>query len=185
MIFPLQLFQSMFNTNRHKIMKRTDILNQEWKTRRIQPIHIMTSVGSLRGTREVSSKGADVQKKFLVCSHWFVFPVFWFSVQWTAVSQSFPGRWFHWRLSTPWPLCPSCTRGLHCSRTLWCVYSEHSSANVLMSWHFSQTKVHKENTGWLYCHHMSLSPENVFVFEYVCNILSYNHGPGGGWDSSP
>lgn len=44
----------MFNTNRQKIVERTDILNQEWKTRRIQPVHIMTSVGSLRGTREVS-----------------------------------------------------------------------------------------------------------------------------------
>uniref|UniRef100_A0AAQ5XLT8 Histone-lysine N-methyltransferase EZH2 n=1 Tax=Amphiprion ocellaris TaxID=80972 RepID=A0AAQ5XLT8_AMPOC len=44
---------SMFNTNRQKIMERTDILNQEWKTRRIQPVHIMTSVSSLRGTREV------------------------------------------------------------------------------------------------------------------------------------
>ncbi|XP_053714684.1 histone-lysine N-methyltransferase EZH2 isoform X1 [Synchiropus splendidus] len=44
--------KSMFNTNRMKIMERTDILNQEWKTRRIQPAHIMTSVGSLRGTRE-------------------------------------------------------------------------------------------------------------------------------------
>lgn len=48
-------FQSMFNTNRQKINDRTDILNQEWRTRRIQPVHIMTSVGSLRGTREVSS----------------------------------------------------------------------------------------------------------------------------------
>lgn len=47
------LLQSMFNTNRQKIMERTDILNHEWKTRRIQPVHIMTSVGSLRGTREV------------------------------------------------------------------------------------------------------------------------------------
>lgn len=45
--------QSMFSTNRQKIMERTDILNHEWKTRRIQPVHIMTSVGSLRGTREV------------------------------------------------------------------------------------------------------------------------------------
>uniref|UniRef100_A0A4W6FT74 [histone H3]-lysine(27) N-trimethyltransferase n=1 Tax=Lates calcarifer TaxID=8187 RepID=A0A4W6FT74_LATCA len=44
--------KSMFNTNRQKIMERTDILNQEWKTRRIQPVHIMTSVSSLRGTRE-------------------------------------------------------------------------------------------------------------------------------------
>ncbi|KAF6719600.1 Histone-lysine N-methyltransferase EZH2 [Oryzias melastigma] len=41
----------MFNSNRQKIMERTDILNQEWKTRRIQPIHIMTPVSS-RGTRE-------------------------------------------------------------------------------------------------------------------------------------
>lgn len=45
--------QSMFSTNRQKIVERTDILNLEWKTRRIQPVHIMTSVGSLRGTREV------------------------------------------------------------------------------------------------------------------------------------
>lgn len=44
--------KSMFSTNRQKIVERTDILNHEWKTRRIQPVHIMTSVGSLRGTRE-------------------------------------------------------------------------------------------------------------------------------------
>lgn len=49
------LLQSMFSTNRQKIVERTDILNQEWKTRRIQPVHIMTSVGSLRGTREVGT----------------------------------------------------------------------------------------------------------------------------------
>uniref|UniRef100_A0A3Q3K772 Histone-lysine N-methyltransferase EZH2 n=1 Tax=Monopterus albus TaxID=43700 RepID=A0A3Q3K772_MONAL len=48
--------KSMFNFNRQKIMERTDILNQEWKTRRIQPVHIMTSVGSLRGTREVEDE---------------------------------------------------------------------------------------------------------------------------------
>uniref|UniRef100_A0A8C4DNJ4 Histone-lysine N-methyltransferase EZH2 n=1 Tax=Dicentrarchus labrax TaxID=13489 RepID=A0A8C4DNJ4_DICLA len=48
--------KSMFNTNRQKIVERTDILNQEWKTRRIQPVHIMTSVGSLRGTREVEDE---------------------------------------------------------------------------------------------------------------------------------
>uniref|UniRef100_A0A8C3G3T8 Histone-lysine N-methyltransferase EZH2 n=1 Tax=Cyclopterus lumpus TaxID=8103 RepID=A0A8C3G3T8_CYCLU len=47
--------KSMFNTNRQKILDRTDILNQEWKTRRIQPVHIMTSVGSLRGTRECTA----------------------------------------------------------------------------------------------------------------------------------
>ncbi|XP_030059526.1 histone-lysine N-methyltransferase EZH2 isoform X6 [Microcaecilia unicolor] len=46
--------QSMFNSNRQKIVERTDILNQEWKQRRIQPVHIMTSVSSLRGTRECS-----------------------------------------------------------------------------------------------------------------------------------
>ncbi|XP_063778502.1 histone-lysine N-methyltransferase EZH2 isoform X4 [Pseudophryne corroboree] len=46
--------KSMFNTNRQKILERTEILNQEWKQRRIQPVHIMTSVGSLRGTRECS-----------------------------------------------------------------------------------------------------------------------------------
>uniref|UniRef100_H3C8R8 Enhancer of zeste 2 polycomb repressive complex 2 subunit n=1 Tax=Tetraodon nigroviridis TaxID=99883 RepID=H3C8R8_TETNG len=44
--------KSMFSTDRQKIMERTDIWNQEWKTRRIQPVHITTSVGSLRGTRE-------------------------------------------------------------------------------------------------------------------------------------
>uniref|UniRef100_A0AAY3ZXK2 Histone-lysine N-methyltransferase EZH2 n=1 Tax=Denticeps clupeoides TaxID=299321 RepID=A0AAY3ZXK2_9TELE len=44
--------KSMFNSNRQKILERTDILNQEWKLRRIQPVHIMTSVSSLRGTRE-------------------------------------------------------------------------------------------------------------------------------------
>ncbi|XP_064189273.1 histone-lysine N-methyltransferase EZH2 isoform X1 [Anguilla rostrata] len=44
--------KSMFNSNRQKILERTDILNQEWKRRRIQPVHIMTSVSSLRGTRE-------------------------------------------------------------------------------------------------------------------------------------
>uniref|UniRef100_A0A3Q2CKC9 Histone-lysine N-methyltransferase EZH2 n=1 Tax=Cyprinodon variegatus TaxID=28743 RepID=A0A3Q2CKC9_CYPVA len=48
--------KSMFNSNRQKILERTDILNQEWKTRRIQPIHIMTSVSSLRGTREVEDE---------------------------------------------------------------------------------------------------------------------------------
>uniref|UniRef100_A0A3Q2Q5C0 Histone-lysine N-methyltransferase EZH2 n=1 Tax=Fundulus heteroclitus TaxID=8078 RepID=A0A3Q2Q5C0_FUNHE len=48
--------KSMFNSNRQKILERTDILNQEWRTRRIQPIHIMTSVSSLRGTREVEDE---------------------------------------------------------------------------------------------------------------------------------
>uniref|UniRef100_A0ACB8FTL7 Histone-lysine N-methyltransferase ezh2 n=1 Tax=Sphaerodactylus townsendi TaxID=933632 RepID=A0ACB8FTL7_9SAUR len=46
--------KSMFNSNRQKIQERTEILNQEWKQRRIQPVHIMTSVSSLRGTRECS-----------------------------------------------------------------------------------------------------------------------------------
>uniref|UniRef100_A0A8C5C5Z6 Histone-lysine N-methyltransferase EZH2 n=1 Tax=Gadus morhua TaxID=8049 RepID=A0A8C5C5Z6_GADMO len=48
--------KSMFNTNRQKIMDRTDVLNQEWKTRRIQPAHVMTAVSSLRGTREVEDE---------------------------------------------------------------------------------------------------------------------------------
>lgn len=43
----------MFSSNRQKILERTETLNQEWKQRRIQPVHIMTSVSSLRGTREV------------------------------------------------------------------------------------------------------------------------------------
>uniref|UniRef100_A0A3P8Y0B3 Histone-lysine N-methyltransferase EZH2 n=1 Tax=Esox lucius TaxID=8010 RepID=A0A3P8Y0B3_ESOLU len=48
--------KSMFNSNRQKILERTDILNAEWKTRRIQPVHIMTAVSSLRGTREVEDE---------------------------------------------------------------------------------------------------------------------------------
>ncbi|RXM94542.1 Histone-lysine N-methyltransferase EZH2 [Acipenser ruthenus] len=48
--------KSMFNSNRQKIFERTDTLNQEWKLRRIQPVHIMTSVSSLRGTREVEDE---------------------------------------------------------------------------------------------------------------------------------
>uniref|UniRef100_A0A3B4CJ88 Histone-lysine N-methyltransferase EZH2 n=1 Tax=Pygocentrus nattereri TaxID=42514 RepID=A0A3B4CJ88_PYGNA len=48
--------KSMFNSNRQKILERTDILNQEWKLRRIQPVHIMTPVSSLRGTREVEDE---------------------------------------------------------------------------------------------------------------------------------
>lgn len=47
--------KSMFSSNRQKILERTEILNQEWKQRRIQPVHILTSVSSLRGTREVGS----------------------------------------------------------------------------------------------------------------------------------
>lgn len=41
-------------------MERTDILNQEWKTRRIQPIHIMTPVSS-RGTREVRRRSLTLE----------------------------------------------------------------------------------------------------------------------------
>uniref|UniRef100_A0A4W4GGB0 Histone-lysine N-methyltransferase EZH2 n=1 Tax=Electrophorus electricus TaxID=8005 RepID=A0A4W4GGB0_ELEEL len=48
--------KSMFNSNRQKIVERTDILNREWKLRRIQPVHIMTPVSSLRGTREVEDE---------------------------------------------------------------------------------------------------------------------------------
>ncbi|KAK7884152.1 hypothetical protein WMY93_027275 [Mugilogobius chulae] len=50
--------KSMFNSNRQKINERTDLLNEEWKTRRIQPVHIMTSVSSLRGTRECTVDSA-------------------------------------------------------------------------------------------------------------------------------
>uniref|UniRef100_A0A671N6F9 Histone-lysine N-methyltransferase EZH2 n=1 Tax=Sinocyclocheilus anshuiensis TaxID=1608454 RepID=A0A671N6F9_9TELE len=38
--------KSMFSSNRQKILECTDILNQEWKLRRIQPVHIMTPVSS-------------------------------------------------------------------------------------------------------------------------------------------
>ncbi|XP_045689621.1 histone-lysine N-methyltransferase EZH2 isoform X4 [Phyllostomus hastatus] len=36
--------KSMFSSNRQKIVERTEILNQEWKQRRIQPVHILTSL---------------------------------------------------------------------------------------------------------------------------------------------
>uniref|UniRef100_A0A8D2D9D5 Histone-lysine N-methyltransferase EZH2 n=1 Tax=Sciurus vulgaris TaxID=55149 RepID=A0A8D2D9D5_SCIVU len=52
--------KSMFSSNRQKILERTEILNQEWKQRRIQPVHIMTSVSSLRGTRETLNAVASV-----------------------------------------------------------------------------------------------------------------------------
>lgn len=90
-----ELFQSMFNTNRQKIMERTDILNQEWKTRRIQPVHIMTSVSSLRGTREV---GGLIVLSLLTCDQRCRGRVLTFScvvlhsVQWTVVSLSSPGK---------------------------------------------------------------------------------------------
>ncbi|KAM9307922.1 histone-lysine N-methyltransferase EZH2 isoform 3-T3 [Gastrophryne carolinensis] len=48
--------KSMFNSNWQKILERTEILNQEWKQRRVQPVHLMTSVSSLRGTREVEDE---------------------------------------------------------------------------------------------------------------------------------
>ncbi|CAH7469004.1 Ezh2 [Phodopus roborovskii] len=48
--------KTMFSSNRQKIVERTETLNQEWKQRRIQPVHIMTSVSSLRGTREVEDE---------------------------------------------------------------------------------------------------------------------------------
>uniref|UniRef100_A0A8C8TP26 Histone-lysine N-methyltransferase EZH2 n=1 Tax=Peromyscus maniculatus bairdii TaxID=230844 RepID=A0A8C8TP26_PERMB len=48
--------KTMFSSNRQKILERTETLNQEWKQRRIQPVHIMTSVSSLRGTREVEDE---------------------------------------------------------------------------------------------------------------------------------
>ncbi|XP_062335445.1 histone-lysine N-methyltransferase EZH2 [Osmerus eperlanus] len=59
--------KSMFNSNRQKILERTDILNQEWRTRRIQPVHIMTSVSSLRGAREcmVDSSFSEFPKQVI------------------------------------------------------------------------------------------------------------------------
>uniref|UniRef100_A0AC11EIZ5 Enhancer of zeste 2 polycomb repressive complex 2 subunit n=1 Tax=Ovis aries TaxID=9940 RepID=A0AC11EIZ5_SHEEP len=39
--------KSMFSSNRQKILERTEILNQEWKQRRIQPVHILTSATHL------------------------------------------------------------------------------------------------------------------------------------------
>lgn len=112
-------FQSMFNTNRQKINDRTDILNQEWRTRRIQPVHIMTSVGSLRGTREVSSSTSSISER--TRGENVLTAPFLCSVRWTAASPSSPGRSSRWRPSTPWPRSRSCTRGPRCSRTSWCV----------------------------------------------------------------
>lgn len=58
--------KSVFNLNRQKILERTDILNQEWKQRRVQPVQIMTSVSSLRGTRECSvSSDFELPKQVL------------------------------------------------------------------------------------------------------------------------
>uniref|UniRef100_A0A3P9C8P0 Enhancer of zeste 2 polycomb repressive complex 2 subunit n=1 Tax=Maylandia zebra TaxID=106582 RepID=A0A3P9C8P0_9CICH len=45
--------KSMFNSNRQKIMERTDILNRSGNPAN-PAVHIMTSFSSLRGTREVS-----------------------------------------------------------------------------------------------------------------------------------
>uniref|UniRef100_A0A4W3HDV1 Histone-lysine N-methyltransferase EZH2 n=1 Tax=Callorhinchus milii TaxID=7868 RepID=A0A4W3HDV1_CALMI len=44
--------KSRFSANRQKIKEKTEILNQDWKQHRIQPVHIMTSVSTMRGTRE-------------------------------------------------------------------------------------------------------------------------------------
>uniref|UniRef100_A0A8C9W5P3 Enhancer of zeste 2 polycomb repressive complex 2 subunit n=1 Tax=Scleropages formosus TaxID=113540 RepID=A0A8C9W5P3_SCLFO len=59
--------KSMFSLNRQKIIDRTDILNQEWKNRRIQSVNIMTSVSSLRGTREctVNSGFSEFSKQVI------------------------------------------------------------------------------------------------------------------------
>ncbi|XP_032094566.1 histone-lysine N-methyltransferase EZH2-like [Thamnophis elegans] len=58
--------KSMLNCNRQKIQERTEILNQEWKQCRIQPVHIMTFVSSLRGTRECSvSSDLDFPKQVI------------------------------------------------------------------------------------------------------------------------
>uniref|UniRef100_A0A4W3HIC3 Histone-lysine N-methyltransferase EZH2 n=1 Tax=Callorhinchus milii TaxID=7868 RepID=A0A4W3HIC3_CALMI len=48
--------KSRFSANRQKIKEKTEILNQDWKQHRIQPVHIMTSVSTMRGTREVEDE---------------------------------------------------------------------------------------------------------------------------------
>ncbi|XP_078541277.1 histone-lysine N-methyltransferase EZH2 [Lissotriton helveticus] len=46
--------KSAFNSNRQKIMERTEALNQEWARRRIQPVSAGPQVSSLQGAREGS-----------------------------------------------------------------------------------------------------------------------------------
>ncbi|XP_069480439.1 histone-lysine N-methyltransferase EZH2 [Ambystoma mexicanum] len=46
--------KSTFNSNRHKIVERTEALNQEWARRRIQPVSAGPPVSSLQGAREGS-----------------------------------------------------------------------------------------------------------------------------------
>jgi len=42
-----------------------------------------------------------------------------FSAPLTVVSQSSPDKSFLSKRWTLWPLCPSCTHGLHSNKTLW------------------------------------------------------------------
>ncbi|KAF3819459.1 hypothetical protein GH733_013609 [Mirounga leonina] len=67
--------KSMFSSNRQKILERTEILNQEWKQRRIQPVHILTSVSSLRGTREPSAKSLSLVVYSYNYYFWLDFPL--------------------------------------------------------------------------------------------------------------
>ncbi|XP_048858182.1 histone-lysine N-methyltransferase EZH2 isoform X2 [Brienomyrus brachyistius] len=74
--------KSMFNTNRQKIVERTDILNQEWKLRRIQPVHIMTSCTVDSGFSEFSRQVIPLKTLNAVAS----VPVMY---SWSPLQQNF------------------------------------------------------------------------------------------------
>uniref|UniRef100_A0A671MR42 [histone H3]-lysine(27) N-trimethyltransferase n=1 Tax=Sinocyclocheilus anshuiensis TaxID=1608454 RepID=A0A671MR42_9TELE len=73
--------KSMFSSNRQKILERTDILNQEWKLRRIQPVHIMTPVSSF-GFSEFSRQVIPLKTLNAVAS----LPVMY---SWSPLQQNF------------------------------------------------------------------------------------------------
>uniref|UniRef100_A0A672HAE1 Histone-lysine N-methyltransferase EZH2 n=1 Tax=Salarias fasciatus TaxID=181472 RepID=A0A672HAE1_SALFA len=74
--------KSMFNTNRQKIVERTDLLNQEWRTRRIQPVHIMTSCTVDSGFSEFSRQVIPLKTLNAVAS----VPVMY---SWSPLQQNF------------------------------------------------------------------------------------------------
>ncbi|XP_041103243.1 histone-lysine N-methyltransferase EZH2 isoform X4 [Polyodon spathula] len=74
--------KSMFNSNRQKIFERTDTLNQEWKLRRIQPVHIMTSCTVESGFSEFSKQVIPLKTLNAVAS----VPVMY---SWSPLQQNF------------------------------------------------------------------------------------------------
>uniref|UniRef100_A0A9J8CYJ2 Histone-lysine N-methyltransferase EZH2 n=2 Tax=Cyprinus carpio TaxID=7962 RepID=A0A9J8CYJ2_CYPCA len=74
--------KSMFSSNRQKILERTDILNQEWKLRRIQPVHIMTPCTVDSGFSEFSRQVIPLKTLNAVAS----VPVMY---SWSPLQQNF------------------------------------------------------------------------------------------------